>query len=153
MIEIRPIASDDVHSVLLLARACGLSHWNEEEYRAETHRLDSIFFGAFEAEKTLCGFIVGRLVPSTNAEVGSEAEVYNIGVKKELREQGIGSKLLSLFFQRCREQEVNSVWLDVRESNRPAIEFYKKHGFAALTERKSFYRDPIEDAIVMRSII
>ncbi len=152
MIEIRNIISSDVNSVDSLATACGLSYWNLEEYHAETQRDDSVFLGAFEDQKILCGFIIGRIVPSADSGIKLDAEIYNVGVKQSLRKLGIGSKLLKLFFRDCQKREVRSVWLDVRKSNKVAKEFYAKHGFIAVAERKSFYREPVEDAIVMRTM-
>ena len=45
---------------------------------------------------------------------------------------------------------VDNIWLEVRESNAGAIKFYEKHGFIAELTRPRFYRDPVENAVIMR---
>ena len=42
------------------------------------------------------------------------------------------------------------IFLEVRESNKPALLFYKKEKFEAIARRKAYYHAPVEDAIVMK---
>ena len=45
--------------------------------------------------------------------------------------------------------EADSAYLEVRESNMPAQKLYEKHGFVKTGERKNYYKNPIENAILM----
>jgi ribosomal-protein-alanine N-acetyltransferase len=47
----------------------------------------------------------------------------------------------------------NSIFLEVRESNSPAIGLYKKFGFVKISIRKNFYSFPDENAVVMQKIL
>ena len=50
----------------------------------------------------------------------------------------------------AKESGAECIFLEVRESNVPAISLYKKLGFEELGIRKKFYEHPIEDAIIMK---
>jgi ribosomal protein S18 acetylase RimI-like enzyme len=88
---------------------------------------------------------------STGSEnLKAECEIYNIAVKREFQNRGIGNRLLNelvLLIKQCNSQ---SIWLEVRNSNSKAINFYKKNDFGKIYERKNFYSNPVENAIVMK---
>jgi len=79
--------------------------------------------------------------------VYGEAHILDIAVHPEMRRRGVASFLLGWALDRMREAEVMGVFLEVRKSNRAAIELYRKFGFRESYERKNYYGD--EDAIVM----
>jgi len=49
----------------------------------------------------------------------------------------------------CADNSVRSMYLEVRRSNRGAVELYKKMSFEVIGNRKDYYDDPIEDALIM----
>ena len=153
LIEISPVTVSDIDSIQEVANSCGLSYWTAADYSNESERDDSIFIKANPNDGPCLGFIVGRLVPGIVREDTRDAEIYNIGVRPGNQDAGIGSRLMGAFLSECRNRGVHTVWLEVRAGNSPAIAFYKKHGFNVVTARRSFYRDPVEDAIVMKSIL
>lgn len=132
-----------------MANSLGLSRWTLNDYREELLRDDSQMLAAAD-QRELAGFIIGRLVPSSSVTTGLDAEIYNIGVSRSLQRSGVGSRLLHEFISRCRKKHVFAVWLEVRALNSGALIFYKRHGFEEFTIRPCFYRDPADDAIVMR---
>lgn len=138
---IEHIVPDHVRGIMSIQEECGLSRWSEQGYRDELKRADSIGFGAF-LEGVLVGFIVGRVA-------GDEAEIYNLGVLPDRRREGVGSNLLESFVNACKKRGGKGVWLEVRASNKAAIEFYNRHNFASSSIRKGFYQSPDEDALVM----
>lgn len=79
-----------------------------------------------------------------------EAELIQIAVDKETRRCGIGKRLLLELINRLKEKEVCSLFLEVRESNAPAISFYESFNFENVGKRPGFYNNPKEDAIIMR---
>jgi ribosomal protein S18 acetylase RimI-like enzyme len=79
----------------------------------------------------------------------AECEIYNIAVKKEFQNQGIGKCILEKIVFLIKRHNVQSIWLEVRSSNRKAINFYRNNNFRQVYERKNFYSNPLEDAIVM----
>jgi len=88
------------------------------------------------------GFLMGR-------EVAEEAEVLNLAVMPKFRRLGHGAALVSTALEGMRSRGVQSVYLEVRESNTRAIAFYEKHGFGKTGRRKGYYREPDEAAVTM----
>ncbi len=90
------------------------------------------------------GSIAGFLVVRRTAP--DEAEILNLAVDPCRRRQGIARALVNFALQTTSAQ-----WfLEVRESNSPAIALYRSLGFEAVGRRENYYADPAEAAIVMR---
>ena len=95
-----------------------------------------------EEERKIIGFIVAR-------QVAEEAEILNLAVHLLRRRKGEAAELLRAVMEQLKSQQVKRVFLEVRESNAPAIAFYAKHGFYKSGRRAGYYRNPEEAAIVM----
>ena len=80
-------------------------------------------------------------------------ELMNIAVLPEYRQNGIAQKLLERCFECARENECDSMLLEVRKSNLPAISLYEKNGFIKIGTRKKYYSAPVEDADIMQKEI
>ena len=72
-----------------------------------------------------------------------------MAVFPQFRKTGIGKLLLERVFALAKDIGLSFISLEVRESNTPAISLYSKKGFKTEGKRRNFYRDPIEDAIIM----
>ena len=79
-----------------------------------------------------------------------EGDITNIAVHPEFRKLGIGEKLLSSMLDLCDSLDCNTINLEVRSSNLPAISLYKKLNFLEVGLRKGYYEDNKEDAILMQ---
>ena len=88
-------------------------------------------------ENQLVGFLVWQ-------ETDFEAEVLQIAVLPSYQGQGIAS---ALFAKLPVDKEI---FLEVRKSNQRSQAFYKKEKMAVIAERKAYYHDPVEDAIIMK---
>jgi len=89
---------------------------------------------------------VFKRVFSGSARVG---HVISIAVLQEYRRRGIGSALMSEALKIFEEKyDVDSVYLEVRVSNQPAINMYEKFGFVKARIIRGYYRDG-KDAYVM----
>jgi [ribosomal protein S18]-alanine N-acetyltransferase len=82
--------------------------------------------------------------------VADEAEIANLAVRPDRRRMGIGRMLLEASISAALSRGAESVYLDVRESNVAARALYEARGFAAVGRRVKYYRNPIEDALVLR---
>lgn len=83
-----------------------------------------------------------------------EAEIYSIAVNPEFQSTGAGRALYDAFIESALEDCVKAnVWLEVRRSNARAVSFYEANNFKIIYERKNYYTEPIEDALVMKSEI
>lgn len=81
--------------------------------------------------------------------VFDEGDITNIAVHPDYRKRGIGDLLIDNLTSFCRENNINSLTLEVRESNIPAQRLYEKHEFKEEGIRKNFYDNPKENAIIM----
>ena len=90
-----------------------------------------------EDENRLVGFLVWQ-------ETDFEAEVLQIAVLPSYQGQKIATALFD-FLPADKE-----IFLEVRESNKPALLFYKKEKFEEIARRKAYYHAPVEDAIIMK---
>ena len=78
-----------------------------------------------------------------------EAHIVSVGVRTELRGQGIGELLLIGAIEQAMERKARTVTLEVRVSNYVAQNLYKKYGFQNMGVRKGYYTDNREDALIM----
>ncbi len=136
-----------------LERQCSTAaHWTEQQYwnlcapEGPGRGLALIALQQFSSEQhaeksPICGFLVARSVPP-------EWELENIVVAPESRGQGIGTGLIEELLARAQQVNSDAVFLEVRESNAAARALYEKLGFQQTGRRKSYYANPIEDAIV-----
>lgn len=98
-----------------------------------------------EVDSKPVGFIVSRETYCGSADTPPEREILNLAVAAEFRRRSIGSKLIQYESQRGAD-----LFLEVRESNAPAIHLYRNAGFTELSLRRDYYENPRESAIVMR---
>jgi ribosomal-protein-alanine N-acetyltransferase len=80
----------------------------------------------------------------------AEWELENIVVAEAARRRGVGETLLRAFIAHARAGRGNRIFLEVRGSNHAARSLYRKAGFEEAGIRKSYYFDPVEDAILCR---
>jgi [ribosomal protein S18]-alanine N-acetyltransferase len=95
-----------------------------------------------ENEPQETGFLVAQ-------NIGPEWDLENIAVLPGFRRQGVGLELLSALLTQARSLRAERILLEVRASNQSAIRFYQASGFQLLAERREYYRNPVEDALIL----
>ena len=80
------------------------------------------------------------------------ADIMNVGVHKEYRRCGIAKTLLAELEKYCLNNGIFEINLEVRVSNVPARQLYKKLGYKEIAVRKGYY-DGKEDGIVMKKVL
>lgn len=150
--EVVPADEDCVETVKNIEIRCNLSPWSADDYRSEITRADSVFIVA-KREGEVVGFAFARLITNTDAQnqppVLKEIELYNIAVNPIFQNLAAGQVLLDHLLIKTVEHGGSKIWLEVRESNNAAIQFYRKNGFKPIYTRNNFYSSPSENAIVM----
>lgn len=144
MIEIRKWgyrSDDDVVALAekleqILLAVYEISPWTAGQVE-EVLRSDVNSCALAEDESQLVGFLVWQ-------ETDFETEVLQIAVLPSYQGQKIATALFD-FLPADKE-----IFLEVRESNKPALLFYKKEKFEEIARRKAYYHTPVEDAIVMK---
>jgi [ribosomal protein S18]-alanine N-acetyltransferase len=109
------------------------AHWNPEDYLAQDFRVTTV-------DGCVAGFLVIRFVAP------DEGEILNLAIAPEFRRMGFARGLLADALKQFR----GSMFLEVRESNRTAQQFYEAVGFKRVGTRYQYYESPLESAIVMK---
>ena len=81
--------------------------------------------------------------------VVDQAHINNLAVRPEMRRQGLGSQLIHAIVKEAGQLGAASLTLEVRESNVAARRLYEHAGFTVHSVRKSYYTNPVEDALVL----
>ena len=82
--------------------------------------------------------------------VPDEADITKVSVRPDAQRRGIGEALLCALAEKAPEHGVARIFLEVRKSNLAAVRLYEKCGYETVGERKRYYADPVEDALVMK---
>lgn len=143
-IVISEASEEHLDEIIGIERVSSSNPWRKGFFKSELKTANSNFKVAIcEDDGCVAGFIVFR-------DLIDSFEINNIAVKKEFRRMGIGGMMLNYMFERAKKKNISKIFLEVRESNTSAYEFYRKFGFSIMSKRKSYYHKPSEDAIVMK---
>ena len=142
MIEIKMMEPDHVSSVALLEKQCFNDPWSEKSIDSELNNPLSAWLVAVDGQR-----VVGYVGSQT---VLDGADMMNIAVDPDYRRQGIAQLLVEGLIDCVREKGAICLLLEVRASNDPAICLYQKLGFSQVGRRPNYYRNPKEDALILR---
>ncbi len=78
-----------------------------------------------------------------------EGQITNIATHPDFRRQGYGRAVVESLIKYAKNNGLASISLEVRESNKAAIELYSRLGFKVEGKRKDFYKKPTESALIM----
>ena len=116
--------------------------WTAKAFSAELKNDPPTLFVLRSAGQVLA-FVVARLQTP-------ELDIVNLAVARDHRRRGRGRLLLRSLLDHAAPAGVSSVFLEVREGNQEARALYGGFGFRETQRRRGFYREPVEDAILMR---
>ena len=139
--EIRRARPIDAGEIAALEREIFSDPWSEGDISSYICREGAMCFTATD-ESGVVGYIIGTKIPP-------EGEIYRIAVRPDKRQRGIGYRLLSYGLKTEIGEGVETVFLEVRSRNVPAIALYKSYGFSECGKRKNYYQNPPDDAVVM----
>jgi ribosomal-protein-alanine N-acetyltransferase len=152
--EIRPASEQDLEAIVALEASTPTApHWPAATYQAivQASVADSgtaypkrCLLVAINEGSRLVGFAAGAF------ERTGEAELETVAVAEAVRRQGIGAELCLGVAAWERTQGARELLLEVRASSHGAIGLYRKLGFQAIGRRRAYYRQPEDDALVMR---
>jgi ribosomal-protein-alanine N-acetyltransferase len=143
MIEFRRLVSRDLEAIERIERRSYPTPWSRSMFASELTKPSSISLGAFEPET---GELVGYLVISRYVDAW---HVMNIAVAPEHRRRGIAGALFERLFELTSGDGRRGYTLEVRISNKAAINLYERLGFQSRGVRRGYYTDNREDALIM----
>jgi ribosomal-protein-alanine N-acetyltransferase len=143
---IRPASEADLTAIHAIEVVAFADPWAVTGFRDMIEHSRARVEVAIDEQGTIIGYAVAWYV-------ADEAEIANLAVSPAARRKGIGTKLLDSILSAAAELGARNVFLDVRESNMPALRLYESRQFEIAGRRKQYYRKPDEDALVMRRVI
>ena len=131
-----------VAPIAQLEKLCFSDPWSEKSVETELSCRLSCWLVAMEGD-TLVGYVGSQTVID-------ESDMMNIAVHPDFRRRGIAEALVAELEEQLRQRGSKALTLEVRDSNEPAIALYEKLGFVQVGLRKNYYRNPKEDARILR---
>ena len=125
-----------------LEKLCFSDPWSEKSVASELENELALWLVALEGE-TLAGYVGSQTVMG-------ETDMMNIAVAPAFRRQGIARELIQALVRDLKERASHSLTLEVRASNAPARALYESLGFSQAGRRPGYYRNPKEDALILR---
>jgi ribosomal-protein-alanine N-acetyltransferase len=142
VLQIRRVQATDIFSVIALAYDTLPERYNPSIFNQLYESFPEGFLVAIQ-NHTLIGFIIG-IKTTTNT-----ARILMLCIDENNRKQGIGSALLKQFLLFMKNHQIKQVELEVRTTNKGALEFYIKQGFIIQEKLRQFYQFG-EDAYCMK---
>ena len=130
-----------VDGVCALEKNCFVHPWSRQSIERALENEQSLFYVAVEE-----GQVIGYIGMSF---VLDEGYIYNVAVSEAHRRKGVGSALIQTLVTHAQKNNFAFLTLEVRDGNRAARSLYETFGFVKVGERKNYYTDPTENAVLM----
>lgn len=139
---IETMNSSHVLQIAELEKICFSAPWSERSIASELENKLAFWLVAMEEDR-LAGYIGSQTVMG-------ETDMMNVAVHPDFRRRGVGEALVNALVENLKTMGSHCLTLEVRVSNAPAIALYRKLGFSEIGRRKNYYRNPKEDALILR---
>ena len=136
---IKKLTSDDINyieQIFNLEKEIFINSAFNKSYMETLIKADNSFIYTYIIDDKVCGYLM--VLDSIDVY-----EILAIATIEEYRNKGIAQELLDKI-------KTKDIFLEVRESNQVAINFYKKNKFKEISVRKNYYSEPNENAIIMK---
>lgn len=140
-LHLREMELTDVERISQLEEETFSMPWSRDAFKEMIEKEDARYYVAELNGQVVggCGLLL----------VAGEGNITNVVIDKNVRNQGIGTKLLQFMIDDGYLNDLNAFTLEVRVSNAAAIHVYEKLGFFSEGIRPNFYEKPTEDAMIM----
>ena len=135
------MTSGHLDDVYIIETECFSHPWSKQSLEEELNNETSLFLVAKE-ENEVIGYIGMSIVID-------EGYIFNVAVREKYRNKGVATALINELITYGKKNNFSFITLEVRESNLPAISLYSKFGFIKAGERKDYYSNPKENAILL----
>lgn len=139
--KITKATKNDIKKIATVEKECfSTEAWSENAIKEAFENDISAFFIAY-FENEIIGYI-------GIYSILDEGYIYNLAISKNHRRKGVAEQLIKTLIEYGKEKNLKFISLEVRESNAPAINLYKKCGFELNGIRKNFYKNPKENGLI-----
>ena len=142
MTEILRMNHSHVAQVAQLETLCFHDPWSERSIAGELDNPLSTWLVCADGDAVL-GYVGSQTVMG-------ETDMMNVAVHPDARRHGIARRLILALVEELKQQGSHCLTLEVRASNQNAISLYQKLGFLQIGRRPNYYRNPKEDALILR---
>lgn len=139
--RIEKITKKHLDRVAEIEAECFTHPWSRTSLEEEISNPNSLFYAAVDGDK-----VIGYIGMSV---VIDEGYIFNVAVSENYRKNGVGSALINELVTYGKKNNLCFLTLEVRESNQNARSLYSKFGFIRVGERKNYYSNPAESAVLM----
>ena len=139
-IIISKMQDEDIEEALLTEQSHNIHILSKNILKEDIKNKNYYYLVAKNNQKKIVGYI-------GISYVLDEADIISIVVHKDYTKNGIATLLLQEIFKFAKDNNIQKLMLEVRNSNIPAQKLYEKHGFKQITIRKNYY-DNSEDALI-----
>ena len=139
---IETMKASHVAQIAELEKICFSDPWSEKSIASELNNELAFWLTAIEGD-LVAGYIGSQTVID-------ETDMMNVAVHPDFRRKGIAEALVNALVEALKSRGSRCLTLEVRASNEPAIMLYEKLGFSQIGRRKNYYRNPREDALILR---
>ncbi len=144
--HIRRFLPENMAGVTALEHNLGQG-WSVDSVRQEIDRPSGL-------QLVACGDYTGTVIGwCCGFQIGEEEELLRIAVARPERLKGVASALLAQFEKECVKEKVSTVFLEVAKANVAARRLYARFSYIQVGNRKGYYSQPVDDALVMNKIL
>ncbi len=136
------MTAQDVPEIAALEKLCFPDPWSEMSIGSELNNRLSLWLVA-QIDGRVAGYVGSQTVLDM-------CDMMNIAVAPEHRRKGIAEALVNALVSRLQSERVAALLLEVRASNEAAKALYGKLGFIQVGCRPAYYRNPKEDAWILK---
>lgn len=140
-----PMSGAHVAQVAALEKLCFSDPWSENSVASELNNPLSFWLVAVE-DDAVAGYIGSQ-------SVMGESDMMNVAVHPDYRRKGYAEALVLALCDELKERGNTTLALEVRASNEPAKALYEKLGFTLAGRRPNYYRNPREDALILKKAL
>jgi len=140
-VKVLKMSKEHIEDVLEIEKRCFTDPWTKKMFEDELLNPLAYYIVLVQDEK-----IVGY---AGFWDIIDDAQIMNVAVDIEYRGKGCGNLIMEDFIKEAKDRNLDTMSLEVRVSNEPAIKLYEKYGFEVQGRRKKYYQDNGEDAYIM----
>lgn len=143
--QIRACTEMDIPQIAELEQEIFSDAWSEKSL-FDSLEQSHVYMGVVELDQEIVGYTIFY------TSIG-EGDIARIAVSPKMRRMGIADQLMEDLFSYCQNFKINHILLEVRESNESAIGLYEKYGFVSIGVRKAYYKEPLENGLIMEKLL
>ena len=125
---------------------CFSDAWSEKDYREMQKQSNFYNWVLKTSDKTQVGIVTFQSVPP-------EMQILRLAIKPDWRKQGLGQFMLEQLEIVANSKNIKSLWIEVSSLNKAARALYYKQGYKEKGIRKNYFRNPLDDALLLKKIL